>query len=269
LTLDGRPIRRLTDYLGVFRTVVFCNEDVQLIKGPPRARRRFLDLLLSQTHPTYLPLLQRYTQGLRSRNALLKRPMIDAVALDSFSRELVKIGGEITRMRRNLIPQFAPLAVAAQERISGGGEPLHLEYQPSIKTDFAVELAQSQGRERVYRTTVVGPHRDEVELLLADRSASQFASEGQKRTLAISLKMAQADYLTALHGHAPVLLIDDIMGELDAKRRSAFVPLLERSHQSHGQVFMTATEENWPRELAREAQRWVIKRGTLEGALFS
>src|SRR5205807_3959261 len=86
LPLDGRPIRRLPEYLGVLRTVVFCTEDLQLIKGPARGRRRFLDLLLSQTHPTYLPLLQRYTQALRSRNAILKQALVNPEALDSFSR---------------------------------------------------------------------------------------------------------------------------------------------------------------------------------------
>ncbi|HTL16918.1 MAG TPA: AAA family ATPase, partial [Patescibacteria group bacterium] len=79
LMLDNQPVRKLTNYLGVLRTVVFCSEDSLLVKGPSRARRRFLDLLLSQTHPTYLPLLQRYTQALRSRNALLKRPIPDPV----------------------------------------------------------------------------------------------------------------------------------------------------------------------------------------------
>src|SRR5262252_5893268 len=94
LSLDARPIRKLTDYLGVLRTVVFCTEDLQLVKGAARGRRRFLDLLLSQTYPTYLPLLQRYTQALRSRNALLKQSMLDPVALESFSRELVSAGEE-------------------------------------------------------------------------------------------------------------------------------------------------------------------------------
>src|SRR5947208_4029325 len=89
LSLDGRPVRKLTDYLGVLRAVVFCAEDLQLIKGPARARRRFLDLLLSQTYPAYLPLLQRYAQALRSRNALLKQQMLDGATLESFSRELV------------------------------------------------------------------------------------------------------------------------------------------------------------------------------------
>src|SRR6267378_2597065 len=110
LTLDARPVRKLTDYLGVIRTVVFCTEDLQLIKGPGRARRRFMDLLLSQTHPTYLPLLQRYTRALRSRNALLKRPVLDPAALESFSRELVNAGEELRRLRAELVPRFSPLA---------------------------------------------------------------------------------------------------------------------------------------------------------------
>ena len=99
--------------------------------------------------------------------------------------------------------------------------------------------------------------------MLNDKSAAQFGSEGQKRTLAIALKMAQAEYLTGIHGSAPVLLIDDVMGELDAKRRSRLLPLLENARKTSSQVFVTATEENWPRELGRDLQQWEIKQGTL------
>jgi DNA replication and repair protein RecF len=263
LSLDNRLVRKLTDYLGVLRTVVFCTEDLLLIKGPARARRRFLDLLLSQTYPAYLPLLQRYTQALRARNAMLKQPSADPVALDAFSRGLVSAGEEIVRLRRELTPRFSPLARLAYARISRGTEELRLEYSPSVKGDFAVELAQSRARERTYRSTLTGPHRDEVQLLIDNVPAAQFGSEGQKRTLAIALKIAQAEYLTGLHGAAPVLLIDDIMGELDMKRRGGVLPLLERAHQSHGQVFMTATGENWPEELGRQAQRWRVAAGSL------
>ncbi len=263
LTLDAQPVRKLTDYLGVLRTVVFCTEDLQLVKGAARARRRFLDLLLYQTHPTYLPLLQRYTRALRSRNALLKQPAPDPVALDGFSRELVKAGEEIIRLRRELVPKLSPLARLAYRRLSNEAEELRLDYQPSVKRDFNVELAQSRQREAAYRSTLIGPHRDDLQLLLNDRSAAQFGSEGQKRTLAIALKLAQAEYLTGLHGAPPVLLIDDIMGELDAKRRNAFLPLLQRAEQAHGQVFMTATEEHWPAEPAQALQRWRVKEGTL------
>ena len=113
------------------------------------------------------------------------------------------------------------------------------------------------------RITIYNNHRDELQLLLNDRSAAQFGSEGQKRTLAIALKMAQAEYLAGLHGTPPVLLIDDVMGELDLKRRSGLLPLLEQAHQASGQVFMTCTGENWPRELGRDLRRWEVKQGGL------
>ncbi|HWF17865.1 MAG TPA: DNA replication/repair protein RecF [Verrucomicrobiae bacterium] len=264
LGLDNQPIRKLTDYLGVLRVVIFCTEDLQLIKGPSRARRRFVDLLLSQTHISYLPLLQRYARALRSRNAILKQRQPDEAALDSFSTELIKLGNEIIQRRRELVPKLSPLARLAYRRISNDAEDLRLEYQPSVKKDFAVELAQSSRRERTYRSTLIGPHRDEFTMQLNDRAAAQFGSEGQKRTLAIALKMAQAEYLTGIHGSPPILLIDDVMGELDVKRRSGLLPLLERAHHAKGQVFMTCTEENWPRELGRDLQRWEIKSGTLK-----
>ncbi len=264
LSLNGRPIKRLQDYLGVLRTVVFCTEDLQLVKGPARSRRRFLDLLLSQTFPTYLPLLQRYARALRSRNALLKSFAPDPAAVEGFSRELIAAGNEITRLRRQLLPEFSPLVSQAYAHAAGAAEEVQLAYEPSVRSDFEVELAQSQKRERSYRSTLVGPHRDELKLLLNGKLAAQFGSEGQKRTLAIAMKMAQAEYLNALHGSPPVLLIDDVMGELDLLRRSALVPLLQRSHQAHGQVFMTATEENWPEELGRDLQRWQVRQGALQ-----
>jgi DNA replication and repair protein RecF len=267
LALDGQPVKRLGDYLGTLRAVVFCTEDLQLVKGAARARRRFLDLLLAQTLPAYLPLLQRYLRAVRARNALLKhsRPGgTDEATLDSFSRELVELGNQLIRMRTELAPKFSPLARLAYRRISNDAEELRIEYQPSVKKDFAVELAQSRNRERTYRSTLVGPHRDDLRLLLNEHSVSQFGSEGQKRTLAIALKMAQAEYLAGIHGSAPVLLIDDVMGELDVKRRSGFLPLLEQARKTGGQVFMTATGENWPAELGKDLQRWQVSAGVLK-----
>ena len=263
LSLDGRPVRRLTDFFGMLRAVVFCTEDVQLVKGSARVRRRFLDLLLAQTQSGYLPLLQRYTQALRSRNALLRRRIVDPVALEGFSRELVAMGNDLIAHRRALVPRLAPLARLAYRRIAHAAEELQIDYLPAVKQDFGVELAQSCAREQTYRATLVGPHRDDLRLFLNDRPAALFGSEGQKRTLAIALKMAQAEYATGLHGAPPVLLIDDVIGELDAKRRSGLLPLLEGARQGRGQVFMTCTEEDWPREFGSDLQRWEVRSGTL------
>lgn len=263
LALNAQPIRKLTEYMGVLRAVVFCTEDLQLIKGPSGHRRRFLDLLLAQTHGGYLPLLQRYTQALRSRNAVLKQRAPDLMALESFTRELLELGQEVMRRRRELAPRLSALARLAYRRIASDKEELRLEYRASVQADFAVELAQVRARESNYRTTLIGPHRDELDLMVEDRPAAQFASEGQKRSMAIALKLAQAEYLTGLHGSPPILLIDDVMGELDEKRRRAFLPMLKRAHQARSQVFMTVTEENWPRELGGDLVRWEVKENKL------
>ncbi len=156
---------------------------------------------------------------MRSRNALLKQRALDEPALEAFTRELVEAGNSLIQFRRELIPEIAPQAVEAYGRVSGHAEPLELEYQPSVRQDFALELARLRPRELAMRMTLAGPHRDDLILRLDGKSAAKFASEGQKRSLAIALKMTQAERLAAVHGAPPILLIDDVMGELDARRR--------------------------------------------------
>jgi DNA replication and repair protein RecF len=264
LSMDGQTVRKLSDFLGRFRAVVFCSEDTQLVKGPSSRRRRFLDLLLTQTQPAYLALLQRYSRVLKSRNVLLKQRTPDQYALESFTEELIQAGDQIIKRRRAMLPFVTPLALEAYKKVANAAEALRLDYQPSVREDFQREIEASRNRERTMRTTLIGPHRDEVLLTLDSKPAAQFASEGQKRSIAIALKLAQAEFLNAHFGAPPVLLIDDVMGELDARRRAAFLPLMQRIHRSNSQVFMTCTEENWPRELARQACRWEVRAGAVE-----
>lgn len=261
LTLNERPVRKLSEYLGVLRAVVFCSEDLALVKGAARSRRRFLDLILSQTAPGYLGLLMRFARALKSRNALLKSPVVDEAQLDGFTGELVAAGTELSKSRNELLPTLSPWIRDSFRRISGDADTLDLRLKPGFREDFAVALGNSRIRERQMRTTVVGPHRDDIDFLVNERSAAQFTSEGQKRTLALALKLAQAEFLASVHGTPPVLLIDDVMGELDSRRRAAFLPLLDRASRSGGQVFMTCTEESWPRDLGRGLTRWGVQAG--------
>ena len=263
LTVNEKPIRRLADYLGTLRTVVFCTEDLHLVKGSAKSRRRFLDLLLTQTQPGYLGLLHRYTESLRSRNALLKRDTPDAALLESFTAELITSGNKLMAARRGLVDKLSPLVRLGYRKIAAKPEDAKMDYAPSVREDFAVELAKSRAREQRYRSTIIGPHRDEVKLSLDDKPAAQFGSEGQKRTFSIALKMAQAEYLAGIHGSPPILLIDDVMGELDAERRAGLLPLISRTGQALGQVFMTCTEENWPSELSANLHRWNVDQGAL------
>jgi DNA replication and repair protein RecF len=263
LSVDGNPVRKLSQFLGVFRAVVFCSEDIQLVKGPASRRRRYLDLLLAQTQPNYLPVLQRYTRTVRARNALLKQRVVDPSTLEAFTTELVSFGTQLTEMRKKIVPLITPLATRAYKRMTNAAEELRMDYLPSVREDFWVQLKKYEAREKAMRMTLLGPHRDELALSLDGKSAAQFGSEGQKRSVVIALKIAQAEYLSEVHGSPPVLLIDDIMGELDAKRRSGLLPLLKRVHQARSQVFMTCTEENWPQELGLELHRWEVKAGKL------
>lgn len=263
LSVNQQPVRRLVDYFGLLRVVVFCTEDLLLVKGVSSARRRFVDLLLAQTENGYLALLQRYARVVRSRNALLKTWPVDELALESFTRELLLLGNQLIKFRREFIPKLSVISRLAYRRIAAQPEEIRIEYKPSVKSDFALELKQARNRERSLKTTSVGPHRDDVEISIGDLSASKFASEGQKRSVVIALKMAQAEYLAGIHGSPPILLIDDVMGELDVARRSGFLPILERAEYSRSQVFMTCTEENWPRELSTRLQRWSVSRGRI------
>jgi len=202
-------------------------------------------------------------RAVRARNALLKHAIVDEAALDGFTNEVVRAGNEIMKQRRNLAPKLGEMLRLAYRNMSGAPEELRTIYKPSVDGDLAVALAQSRQRERVQRITLFGPHRDDLVLLLDDKPASVYASEGQKRTIALAMKMAQTEYVTALTGSPPILLIDDVMGELDNKRRAGFLPLLELARKSGGQVFLTCTAENWPHDLALDLTRWRVQNGRL------
>ena len=264
LSQNHQAVRRLADYFGTVRAVVFCTEDLQLVKGLARGRRRFMDLILSQTVPNYLTTLQRYVQALRSRNALLKQRTQDTALLASFTRELVDAGTRIMQARAQLLPNLSRHVAAAYSQLAPESELMTMTYEPAVKTDFQTELNRSSAREKVVCTTLVGPHRDDIALNLQGRSAAQFASEGQKRSIAIALKMAQSELLIQSTGVPPILLLDDVMGELDRQRRDGLLPLLARNGEQRGQVFMTCTEENWTHELGRDLHRWQVAGGALK-----
>ena len=261
LTLDERPVRRLSEYLGTLRAVVFCTEDLLLVKGPGRGRRRFMDLLLSQTEPGYLATLLCYTHAVRSRNAVLRQALPDEDVLAGFTKEMVAHGERLMASRAAILPVLSPMIAEAHAQVSRGRDDVEAVYHPAVRGDLAVELAKARPRERATRMTVTGPHRDDLLLRLNGQPIASHGSEGQKRTLAIALKMAQARHLGAVHGVQPVLLIDDVMGELDASRRAGLLPLLHGVQRAGGQVFMTCTEENWTREMGADLHRWKVESG--------
>ena len=217
-----------------------------MVRGGSDARRRYLDFVGSQIDSTYRPTLRAYERALRSRNALLKAAQPRARELAAYASPLIAHGTQLGAMRAKIVKRLAPLVSAAYAEISDSKEQIGICFSPGNEDDFAADLIRSREKETRSRQTVVGPHRDEVDLHVNDMTAQGYASEGQQRTLALALKIAQAR-MFAEEGAGPLLLIDDIFGELDPDRRHSLLA----SMPAVSQKLVTATTRQWSEEFGQ------------------
>jgi DNA replication and repair protein RecF len=245
LALDGVVQRTPEAYLAVARVVYLANADIELARGGAEQRRRFLDFAGTQLLRNYRDVLRSYERALRSRNAFLKMLPARPREIAAYTTLLLKFGPQLTALRSFLVELLEPAFVTAFAAISDAGESITLRYHPSAKTDFAAELAATADEERRLKMTVIGPHRDDVHVLINTRPADLFASEGQQRTIALALKLAQATLLDAEFKQAPVLLLDDIFGELDPQRRNRLLQSLPAGSQK----LITSTSLDWVEHL--------------------
>ncbi len=251
LTVDGETQKRSGDYLRASELVVWmANDDLSLVRGGGEGRRRYLDFMAAQLYPAYRPALKTYERALRSRNFLLKRDAAPRWAeIDAYTRLLGEQGAILTRHRREMIDQLRPYAAEAQRRISGREEKLELTYESASggrpredgDTDLTAELLARREEEFRKRQTVAGPHRDDLSLSINDLPAAKYASEGQQRTLALALKLAQSRLFLEKRSRPPLLLVDDVFGELDPGRRNA----LMAAWPADSQKLITTTHLDW------------------------
>ncbi len=242
LRVNGAERRDYADFLADTLPVTWlANSDMALVNGPAEERRRYLDFLGSQWHPVYRQALQAYRKTLKSRNALLRHPRRSQATLRSYAELLARHGEIIMQLRRQLLERLLPHIAHLHRSISGGAEQIQLLYAPSTTQPLAAALESSLEADERAGFTTVGPHRDDFTLMIGGMNAAEFASEGQQRTLAIALQMAQGAMLQEETGCSPILLIDDIFGELDTERRRALLQLLPEESQ----VFITTTNLDW------------------------
>lgn len=238
------------------------NEDLDLIRGPGEGRRRYLDFLGAQIDPQYRRSSSRYRRALKAKNLLLKdgRPR-DAEIL-SYEEIMVEHGTILMETRAALIAELSPFAAEAQRIISGKDELLTLNYLPASGTNLRESMLQAREREMRMRQSVVGPHRDDLGLRLHGMPASDFASEGQQRTLALALKLAQGKLLEQRSGKLPIYLMDDIFGELDPTRRNALMNHLP----ARAQKWITTTHLDWLKETPELADiaRFQVSNGAVK-----
>jgi DNA replication and repair protein RecF len=240
LALDEVEQKNAREYLEIARVVYFANSDIELVRGSSEARRRFLDFVAAQRDGTYRQALRDYERALRSRNLLLKSPSPRWREIAAFDEPLLASGQRVIASRAKLIEELQPEAERAHAAISGAREKLQLEYAPGGGEDFAAALVAARSEDARLRQTSVGPHRDDVCFALNGQS-SEFASEGQQRTLVLALKLGAAQLLEQRFAAPPVLLLDDIFGELDLSRRAALLAALP----IQAQKIITTTHLDW------------------------
>ena len=250
ILLDQKPIRRFSDMMGCLQCVIFSPEDLGLIREGPSLRRRYLDMMISQVNRGYFIALQQYRSGLEQRNALLKTMRQNASdytgMLEVFEQAMAAPAAVIVAARKKVIAMLAELAAETYRGISGrekeefqAGYHSAFRETENVEEEFIRLMRENREEDLRLGVTSAGPHRDDLSLSLNRKNMKVFASQGQIRTAALSLKLAQMKALRTMSGEAPVLLLDDVMSELDRDRRTRLVKEI-----SDYQTFITCTDES-------------------------
>ncbi|HEY9639526.1 MAG TPA: DNA replication/repair protein RecF [Coleofasciculaceae cyanobacterium] len=254
VSLNGEGLKRQLDFLGVMNAVQFSSLDLDLVRGSPSERRNWLDTLLTQLEPVYAYILQQYNTVLRQRNALLKQQRLpqeplwrvaeaaEPAQLAIWDAQLAAIGCRVIRRRARVVERLAPLAQHWHQAISNSTELLEVRYAPNVQLEqddpalvqqaFLDKLQTKAIAEQHQGTTLVGPHRDEVEFIINHTPARQYGSQGQQRTLVLALKLAELKLIEAVVGEPPLLLLDDVLAELDLNRQNKLLDTIQDRFQT-------------------------------------
>ncbi len=269
IEVNARKVSGAARARGVLKCVLFAPDDLYLVKGEPARRRGYFDETMEELGPLSATTVQQYRHVLRQRNALLKRWEISADLrkdLAPWDEALVSAGAEMVAGRLKMVAGIGRRLREAYMAVSGEDSDLEVEYRGALHAGAAEDagaveelmrdaLAGSAAEEKRARTTLVGPHRDDLEITLGGRGARTSASQGEQRTIAFCLRVAQMRYLEEETGKEPVLLLDDVLSELDGHRRKNLLQLLDRA----GQSILTATE--LPEQIEKSLDRLLLVEG--------
>ena len=242
--LNGKIVSQPDNYLNCLRPVVFSPEEVNLAKGGPAGRRRLIDRAVFQVSPGFLTTVQKYDRQLKQRNRLLKEKKPET-ELSPWTDALIQTGAQIRLARKKYIESIQTEFTDCYKQISDGCERAGIIYKPDccsleeFQRNFTDELRRQKDQEQKYGITLSGPHRDDISFQLEERSLREFGSQGEQRSFILALKTVQVIDLEKRYGEPPLLLLDDLLGELDHQRQEYFFQFLLKIK---GQVFITTTD---------------------------
>jgi DNA replication and repair protein RecF len=258
--VNGVAQTRMSDILGKVRLVFFCPEDIALVKGSASVRRKFLDMELSQLNPAYLAALQQYRQVLRQRNELLRARDPDAAQLDAWDQQLVRHARVIITERALFAEELGRFASRAYAAIAQK-EEMTLVYRPHTEAaDLEESLRDARESDLRRKQTTHGPHRDDIELKIGTEPARSHGSQGQQKSAALAIKLAELELVKARTGEYPILMLDEVLAELDAKRSEH---LFDAIHDDVQCILTTTDLHARGRIGARAAADFVMDSGCL------
>lgn len=224
IAINGIPIKRAAELFGILNIIFFSPEDLDIIKRGPSERRRFIDLELCQLDKIYLHNLGNYNKALNQRNKLLKNLYFEPGLQDTlpiWDMQLVGFAKEIIDRRKDFIAELNEIASKVHEKLSGGLEKLEVKYEPNVAAaNMEQKLAENLERDMRQKLTSVGPHRDDICFLVNGVDIRKYGSQGQQRTSALSLKLAEIELVRKRIQDMPILLLDDVLSELDSSRQN-------------------------------------------------
>ena len=224
ISINGVPVKKAAELLGLVNIVFFSPEDLSIIKNGPSDRRRFIDLQLCQLDKSYLYDLSNYNKIVNQRNKLLKSidyNMNLKDTLDIWDEQLINYGVSIINRRQKFIDELNIIIGSVHKKLTGKDDILKVIYSKDISSDlYRNRLFESREKDMRYHTTSVGPHRDDLEFQINDVDIRKFGSQGQQRTVALSLKLSEIEFVKQKINDTPVLLLDDVLSELDSKRQN-------------------------------------------------
>lgn len=224
IAINGQPIKKAADLIGLLNVVFFSPEDLSIIKNGPSERRKFVDMELFQIDKYYLYNLNQYNKIINQRNKLLKEFYQNSdlnETLQVWNMQLVTYGNQIIRRREMFAAQLNEIIFDIHKNLSGEKEELKIVYEPNVSEDeFERKLKISQEKDIKLKMTSVGPHRDDFCFMVNGVDIRKYGSQGQQRTAALSLKLAEIELVKKLTGDSPVLLLDDVLSELDSHRQN-------------------------------------------------
>ncbi|MEP2026954.1 MAG: DNA replication and repair protein RecF [Reichenbachiella sp.] len=250
--VDESEYERLSEHVGKFPVVMIAPNDDELIRESNETRRKFFDSIISQYDHEYLQSLIKYNQHLKQRNALLKAMnesgRVDAVMVETYDKPLITLGQGIAKKRKSFIKKFLPHLQSNYDRLSERRERVSVEYNTKVlANDFAEQYAKGLKKDVITQRTNLGIHRDEYLLVIDDFLIKKYGSQGQQKSLLISLKLAQFEFIKSHLGKTPILLLDDIFDKLDDGRISQLMSII--GSDTFGQVFVTDAREERTRSL--------------------